>query len=57
MLKVPVGVDDEVVMARVEEPAPVMEVGLKLAAAPDGNPLKLNATLPLNPLTTDVDTV
>jgi hypothetical protein len=33
----------------VDDPEPLIEVGLKLAVAPDGNPLALIDTLPLNP--------
>jgi hypothetical protein len=33
----------------VEEPEPLMEVGLKLALAPEGKPLVLNATTPESP--------
>ena len=38
-----------VLTERVEEPEPVTEVGLKLAVAPAGKPLTLNATEPVNP--------
>ena len=38
-----------VVTDMVDEPEPATEVGLKLALAPAGNPLALNATVPLNP--------
>lgn len=34
---------------RVEEPEVVTEAGLKLALAPVGRPLTLNATEPVNP--------
>ncbi len=34
----------------VEDPAPVIDVGLKLPLAPVGRPLTLSATLPLKPL-------
>jgi hypothetical protein len=34
----------------VDEPLPVTEDGLKAAAAPAGNPLTLNPTVPLKPL-------
>jgi hypothetical protein len=57
MLKVPAGVDGEVVMVRVEEPALVMEVGLKLPVVPAGNLPRLNATLPLKPPAAAVDRV
>ena len=46
---VPAGVDDDVDILTVEVPDPATDVGLKLAVAPVGNPLALNATLPLNP--------
>ena len=46
-----------VVTVRVEEPAPVMDVGLKLPLGPVGNPLTLSATLPANPFTTVVEAV
>jgi len=35
----------------VELPDPVTEAGLKVAVAPDGRPLTLNMTTPLNPFT------
>jgi hypothetical protein len=40
-----------VVTVIVEEPELVLEVGLKLAAAPAGSPLALKLTVPPNPLT------
>ena len=33
----------------VDDPEPPIEVGLKLDVAPDGNPLALKPTLPVNP--------
>ena len=54
---VPPGVDDDVVTVSVELPAPVIDVGLKVAVAPAGNPVRLSATLPLKPFTAVVDTV
>jgi len=39
-----------VVTVIVELPEPLTEVGLKLALAPDGSPLALKLTVPLNPL-------
>ena len=50
MVKVPVGVDVDVVRVIVElrEP-PVTEVGLKLAPAPDGRPDAPKLTVPLKP--------
>src|ERR1043166_5362524 len=38
-VKLPVGVEPAVVTVNVDEPAPVIDAGLKLAAAPAGNPL------------------
>ena len=35
---------------RVEDPEPVTELGLKLAVAPEGNPVTPNVTFPVNPL-------
>ena len=40
-----------VVTVTVEDPEPAIELGLTLAAAPAGNPLTLNTTVSLNPLT------
>jgi hypothetical protein len=42
-------VAEVVVTVRTDEPAPVTLAGLKLAAAPVGNPEALRPTLPLNP--------
>jgi hypothetical protein len=47
---VPVGVALPVVIARVEDPEPATELGVKLAVAPEGNPVTLKLTFPLNPL-------
>jgi hypothetical protein len=47
--KDPLGVEAVVVMVSTEFPEPVVEVGLKLAVAPDGNPLALHATVPVKP--------
>src|ERR1041385_5908924 len=41
-VKLPAGVDPAVVTVSVEEPAPLIEAGLKLAPAPAGNPLALD---------------
>ncbi len=41
------GVEVLVVTVNVEEPAPLIEVGLKFAEAPEGNPIRLRAMLPL----------
>ena len=46
-----------VVIVRVEDPAPVIAVGLKVAEEPEGNPLTFSTTLPSNPFMTMVDTV
>jgi hypothetical protein len=39
----------EVVMERVEEPDPTTDMGLKVPVAPEGNPVTLKETVPLNP--------
>ena len=49
MENVPVGVVLLVVTVIVEEPDVVTDVGLKLALAPDGNPLALKLTVPVKP--------
>ena len=36
--------------AMAEDPEPETELGVKVAVAPDGNPLTLKLTVPLNPL-------
>ena len=41
----------------VEVPAPVIDVGLKLAETPEGKPLADRATMPLKPFKALVDTV
>ena len=46
---VPVGVELLVVTDIVEEPEPASEVGLYVALAPEGRPLALNETVPVNP--------
>ena len=46
-----------VAIVSVEEPAPVREAGLKVAVAPDGNPLTVKFSVPLNPLSAEVATV
>jgi hypothetical protein len=38
-----------VVTVRVDEPAPVMDVGLKVPTAPVGNPVTLRLTTPTKP--------
>jgi hypothetical protein len=45
----PAGVELAVATVSVEEPEPLMGVGLKLALAPDGKPLALRATVTVNP--------
>jgi hypothetical protein len=47
---VPVGVELEVFTAKVEDPEPETELGVKLAVAPEGNPVTLKLTFPVNPL-------
>jgi hypothetical protein len=46
---VPAGVFVAVVTVNMEEPEPLTEVGLKLLVAPEGSPLSVKPTLPLNP--------
>ena len=48
-VEVPCGVVDDVVTLIVDVPEPATDVGLKLALAPLGNPVAVNATLPLKP--------
>jgi hypothetical protein len=48
-VEVPTGVLPVVVTVKVELPAPVTDVGEKLAVAPVGNPLALSVTTPVNP--------
>ena len=43
-----------VVTLRVDEPAPVMDVGLKVPAAPVGNPVTPSVTTPVNPFSAPV---
>ena len=45
----PVGVELLVVTFMVEEPEAVTDGGLKLALAPEGKPLALKVTVPVNP--------
>jgi hypothetical protein len=45
----PLGVELAVATVSVEEPELLMEVGLKLALAPEGKPPALRATVPVNP--------
>ncbi len=49
-VKFPPGVELAVVTVIVEEPEPLTEGGVKVAAAPTGSPLTLSATLSLKPL-------
>jgi len=44
-----VGVKLEVVTDRVEDPELGTELGVKLAVAPEGNPVTVKDTFPLNP--------
>src|SRR5579859_2339834 len=53
----PTGVPEVVCTVSVEEPAPAIGFGLKVAVAPTGNPLTVRLTLPLKPLTAVVVTV
>ena len=48
-VELPVGVVLAVVTVIVEEPEVVTDEGLKLAAAPAGNPAALKLTVPVNP--------
>ena len=43
------GVELEVLTVMVEEPEPATVVGEKLAVAPEGRPLTLKLTAPVNP--------
>ena len=45
----PVTVDEATFIVRVELPAPLMEVGLKLTVTPAGWPLAVNEIAELNP--------
>jgi hypothetical protein len=55
-VKVPVGVDAEVAIVKVDPDPAVAEVGLKLAVAPVGTPVALNVTVCAVPEATAVDT-
>lgn len=46
----PVGVELEVFTVKVEDPEAETERGEKLAVAPEGNPVTLKLTFPVNPL-------
>jgi hypothetical protein len=56
-VELPVGVPDAVVTVIVELPDVVIEAGEKEAVAPDGKPLALKVTAPVNPLTAATFTV
>jgi hypothetical protein len=56
-VKVPAGVDAAVVTVSVDEPLPVIEVGLNAAVAPVGKPLALKLTTPVKPLRAVVENV
>lgn len=56
-VKVPVAAEVVVVTFKVEEPAPLMEAGVKLDDAPDGSPVTLSATVPVKPFSAPVLTV
>lgn len=55
--KVPAVAEGGTVIVRVEEPAPVTEVGEKVAFTPVGCPLTLKLTAPENPFEGEVKTV
>ena len=44
-------------MVRVDDPEPLIVIGLKLALAPAGKPLALRVTEPVNPFTAATLTV
>ena len=56
-LKVPVEVDEVVLMVKVDVPWPATDVGLKLAVAPDGRLRAENVTVPVKPLSSVTATV
>ena len=49
MVLLPIGVELLVETVSVDVPEPLTDAGLKLGEAPAGNPVALNATLPLKP--------
>ena len=53
----PNGVEDAVCTFSVELPAPVTDLGLKLAVAPCGSPDTERVTVPVNPLSEETPTV
>ena len=57
MIGPPVGVLVVVETVKVEDPAPVTEVGLNEHVVPDGQPVTLRPTVPVNPLMAAIDTV
>jgi hypothetical protein len=57
MVDVPAGVDPVVETVNVDEPEPLTDAGLKLAAAPLGEPLALSDTAPLKPFKAVVEMV
>ncbi len=56
-VKLPVMIAFVVETLNVAEPERVIDVGLKLAVAPLGNPLALSETVPLNPFSAPMDIV
>ena len=54
---VPVGVELEVPADKVVDPKPGIELGLKVAVAPEGNPPTPKVTAPENPFEGDTLTV
>jgi hypothetical protein len=56
-LKVPVVVDEVVLIVNVDVPCPVTEEGLKLALEREGKPRAERVTVPVNPLTAVTVTV
>src|SRR5215831_3900329 len=56
-VKVPVAADTVVAMFTVAEPAPLIEAGVKLAEAPDGRPVAVSVTAPVNPFCAPMVTV
>ncbi len=56
-VKVPVAAVLEGPTVRVELPEPVTVVVLNLACVPDGNPLTLSVTVPVNPFSAVIVTV
>lgn len=56
-LKVPVEVEEVVLIVSVDIPPPVTDVGLKLAVAPEGKLRAEKVTLPVKPLSAVTVTV